>query len=365
MNQAPNNFSITSAHHGVFEDVAKSILSSLIGSMNFRAVAYARMHLRMNALENGQRAKEVAGYKRISGDELNIDDRADADAAIAEAANREQASPDFGFNIQMSPSELAKSMMILRDFFAQRIESIGIKSQRDKPGSIAETIQYQLDRGLNGEAQTKAQLIAEALDIDPAMLSAAMLEDHTRDVNDLRANAGKVITYLEQFGGNSDSDVDETTAEHTFDALPAHVQYKIIAKVIAAYEKQAKYQLIKLSRGNMDAASNYKMLKSVREDAVVWLKTFSLAKRQELNEYLDRGGDLPEFSDEVVTSNDARPNTQQSVVGMRAEQNTQAALARQSEDAAAREAEILAAREPKVIGKAQRAPKPKKADAAV
>lgn len=361
MNNALNNFSITTIHHDLFEDTSKSILSSILGSLNFRAIAYGRMALRSNALENGQRSPESAGYKRISGDELNIDDRNDADAAVAEAAQREEAAPDFGFNKQMLPSELACSMMALRDFFADRVYAIGIKSQRDTPGTIAETIEFQLNREPNSEAEAKAMAIAEALDIDPLMLKAAMLEDQTRDVNDLRINAGKIITYLERF---ADSETSEVDAEFIFDALPAQVQYKIIAKIIMAYEKQAKYQLIKLTRGNMDAASNYKMLKAKRAEAIVWLTTFGKAKRLELEEYMDRGGELPEFSDTIVSSNDTQRAPANNVVVGRNSQTTSAASARAKEDADAKEAAILARvaaeakpNEPKVIGAPRRGPK--------
>lgn len=357
MNQAPNNFSITSAHHGVFEDVSKSILSTLIGSMNFRAIAYARMHLRADALESAQRSQESAGYKRISGDELNIDDRNDADAAIAEAKQREDMAPDLGFNKPMLPGELAARMMTLRDFFIERMHAIGIKSQYDVPPAIADSIKYQLEREPDTEAQAKAAAIAEALDIDPAMMNAALLEDQTRDRTDLRNNAGKIITYLDKFAGGG---TDEAEAEASFDGLPAQVAYKIIAKVISAYEKQAKRQLILLTRGNMDAASNYKMLKSKREEAIVWLTTFSKAKRIELEDYMARGGNLPEFSDTVVDSNDTRRASSNVIVGhaKRTEESTAAASARMKEDAdelEARRTAALQTREPKVIGKARRA----------
>jgi hypothetical protein len=338
------NFSISTIHHGLFEDVSKSILSSMLGSLNFRAIAYGRMHLRADALENGQRSKESVGYKRITGDVLNIDDRNDADAAIAEAKQREEAAPDFGFNKQMLPGELAATMMQMRDFFAERVHAIGIKSQRDLPPAIADSIEYQLNR--------------------------ALLEDQTRDTNDLRANAGKVITYLDKFIG---SNTDEAQVESIFDALPAQVQYKIIAKVINAYEKQAKFQLVKLTRGNMDAATNYKLLKARREEAVLWLTTFSKAKHVELEEYMSRGGDLPEFSDTIVSSNDTQRTPVSNVMIGRANDATSAASARMKEDADAREDAAVQARinaavlaeaspnMPKSTGPARRAPKPETA----
>ncbi len=339
-----SNFSITTIHHDLFEDVSKAILSSILGSMNFRAVAYARMHLRADARE------QVSELDRP----LTNDDRNDADAAIAEAKQRTEAGQDFGFNVQMAPGELASSMMTLRGFFVDRVFAIGIKSQRDKPGTIAETIKYMIDREPAADSKDKAHAIAIALDIDPDILAAADFEDQQRDIADLKRNTGKIITYLDGFEVDDVSDVD---AEFIFDALPAHIQYKIIAKVIGAYEKQAKYQLVRVMRGNMDAASNYKMLKAKRDEAVMWLNTFSKAKTLELEDYMDRGGDLPEFSNTVVDSNDTMRATSSNVVVGRNTQTTQAASARAKEDADAHEAEVQA----KVAAnKMKRAPAPVK-----
>jgi hypothetical protein len=348
------NFSISTVHHGLYEDVSKSILSSVLGSLNFRAIAYGRMALRTDALENGQRSPESAGYKRISGDELNIDDRNDADAAIAEAQQRDNAGEDSGFAKQMQPSELAISMMLMREFFADRVYAIGIKSERDKPGTIADTIAFMLTREQDADAQAKMEAIAEALDIDPAMLNAAKLEDETRDRNDLKANVGKIITYLERFEGTL---LDEAGLEKLFDELPAQVQYKIIAKVITAYEKQGKFQLVKLTRGNMDAATNYKLLKAKRDEAIVWLNTFSKAKRIELEEYMSRGGELPEYSDTIVNSNDSERQPANNVMVGRANESTLAASARMKEDADAKEAAAIKAAKKSAV---RRAPAPVK-----
>ena len=310
--------SISTIHHNLPRIVSKSILKSFIGSLNATAIAYARGHLRYNALEN------VASRM---GDRIpTIDDRNDADAAIAEAHQRNTFAGDQGGVIQMQSGELADRIMGMRNYFADLLEQMK-EQANDVPLTIAETVQFQLDRPAeNNDALVEA--LALAVDIDPEVLKAAKLKMTTDDATDLRANAGKIISYLESFGGQHFSD---DQAEENFDALPAHVQFKFYGAVLRGYDKASEKAMISLLRGKIDAAGDIKMLKAVKAELQNDLRIFSKKHRIELDAYIERGGSLPSIDDHEIVVENTRKASDNAIVGARAIAND-AAQARIDED---------------------------------
>lgn len=285
--------SITSVHHNLPRIVSKQILKSMIGSLNATAIAYARGHLRFNAIE------------KIAEDTQDrvptIDDFNDAQNAVDEAAFRNTVVADgMGFEVQMQSGELAERLMSLRNYYAELL--VQMKDQaNDAPLTIAETVRFQMDRQPDSN-DTLVEALALAVDIDPAVLKAAKLKMINDDAADLRANAGKIITYLERFQGEH---MDQAEAETMIDALPAHVQYKLMSAAIRAHDKASQKAMIMLLRGKIDAAGDIKLIKGNREELVAWLKTFSVAKQVQLDAYIERGGMLPELEDRtLVTSNE-------------------------------------------------------------
>lgn len=281
--------SLTAVHTELPAIVSKQILQSMIGSLNATSIAYARGHLRFNATEQ---TKENAD--RVP----TIDDLNDAQAAVAEAEERQHAATGMGFNVQMQSGELVVRLMYLRGFFAQELLRLAATA-KDVPLSIAETVSFQMNRApSNNDALIEA--LAAAVELDPDMLKAAKLEMDTSDAADLKANAGKVITFLERY---ECSDIDDAAeVEHVLDTLPAHVVYKLMFAAVRAYDKANKRALTALLRGKLDAAGDIKMLKAQREAALVWLKTLSVARAAELDEYIERGGNLPEIEDRTIVS---------------------------------------------------------------
>jgi|GEM_PF-1907101 len=299
--------SITTIHHNLPLNVSKQIVKSIIGSLNATAIAYARGHLRYNAIENIADRKDVP----------TIDEYNDAQNAVEEANFRNTTVADgMGFEVQMQSGELAENFMRLRNYFAAFLAQHQA-TQNDVPLSIAETVKFQLTRpSQNNDDMIEA--LALAVDVDPEMLKAAQLKMVTDDTADLKANAGKVITYLEAFetyakdeGGKQVPvcDEDEISIESMFDTLPAHVQYKLMSAAIRAHDKAVQKALMALLRGKLDAAGDSKMLKANRESLVAWLTTFSKVKRVQLDAYLERGGVLPELEDRTIVGTEANTNT--------------------------------------------------------
>ena len=292
--------SITTINHNLPLNVSKQVVKSIIGSLNATAIAYARGHLRYNAVEN------IANVKQ--NEVPTIDDYNDAQNAVDEANFRNTTVADgMGFEIQMQSGELAENFMRLRNYFAAFL-SQHQATQNDTPLSIAETVQFQLTRpSQNNDDMIEA--LAAAVDIDPDMLKAAQLKMVTDDTADLKTNAGKVITFLEAFEAYAKDesgkqvpicDEDEITIESMFDTLPAHVQYKLMSAAIRAHDKAQQKALMALLRGKLDAAGDTKMIKANREQLVTWLTTFSRVKRVQLDAYLERGGVLPELEDRTI-----------------------------------------------------------------
>ena len=338
-----SNVSITTIHHELPKVVSKQILKSMIGSLNATAIAYARGHLRFNAFENNSTAAETRGYKRPArDDEMHIDDANDAQNAIAEAKFRDEVvTPGMGGEDIMPSGVLAEKLIRVREYYA--VHLLQMQDQvNDVPLTIAETVKFQMDRQPDNN-DTLIEALAAAVDIDPELLKAAQIKMTTDDAADLRANAGKVITYLERF---QDVDLDERAVESLVDTLPAHVQYKLMSAAIRAHDKAQQKALIALLRGKLDAAGDIKLIKGHREDLLAWLTTFSKAKRVQLDAYIERGGTLMEIEDRtIVTSESNKPS---------------ATAVPKSPMAPIGSCEVKHD-EPKVIGQARRAPAPQSA----
>jgi len=225
------------------------------------------------------------------------------------------------------------------------------------------------------------EALALATDIDPEMLKAAQIKMVTDDVADLKANAGKIVTYLESFEAYARDgsgkqvavcDEDEISIESMFDRLPAHVQYKLMHAAVRAHDKAQQKSLMSLLRGKLDAAGDIKFIKANREDIVAWLGTFMKAKGPALEAYMERGGMLPMLEDRTIVSGathvgdtHTKPSStvvdnllqptkpvMQSAAARRMQEATDAAQARRDED--------KAEAEKKTKGQMRRAPAPAK-----
>lgn len=341
-------FSITTIHHNLPTTIAKAVVGAMNGSFNFRAVAYARMAIRQDAYEQREQ-RAMAGYKRFS-EELNIDDRAEADMANKELAEKQEASKDFGFMPTIPARDMARMMMTLRGFCTDRMEELGPRSERELPQPIKATIQYMLTADPIRDRE-KLRALAEACEIDFEDMEEGAKLDHETDIKELARTIGQVTSMLDAMEVH---DVEDSVVEACFDELPKHVQFKLIAKVISVYEREAAKAMRRIRGGSFDAASEFKMLKAQRNEAVAWLKNFETIHKAALADYLDNGGMLPDFDTPVVTSN--KPVERAS--NTRADESTSAAAARLKEDNDEREAQAASKREPKSKGAPRRAPAP-------
>lgn len=318
---------ISQVHLNLPSIVSRGILKSMIGSLNATAIAYTRMHLRF-----GQRELP---------EQPSIDDFNDEAAAVDEQIARDFATQQQGFNVPMATTTLIAHLMEIREFFVQRLAALQV-DKNDVALTIPETVKFQMDRAPDANESLIAAL-ATAVGIDPAMLKAAQLKMVTDDAADLKANAGKIIDFLGQYC-DLGTEHTEGEIESIYNSLPAHVQYKLMSAAIRAHDKQQQRSMIALLRGKIDAAGDIKLLDGHRAELVVWLSTFSKAHTRELDEYLERGGTLPELEDRtLITSNE----------------QTSAKVEDKIED----KVEVEAKAEPKSTGFFRRAPKPESAGA--
>lgn len=282
---------ITTIHHNLVASVSKQILKSMVGSINASVIAYARGHLRFDALEN------ISVHKngRTLADVPHIDDYCDAHAALDEAIENGNASEAMGFAKQMANAEIIERLMTVRNYLADELTQLATQ-QNDVPLTIAETIRFQLDRQPDNN-ESLVEALALAVDIDPEMLKAAKIKMLNDDRADLIATAGRVVTYLQTFDGPSSS---AAYVDDQFEGLPAHVQYKLVGAVIRSYDKASQKAMLSLLRGKLDAAGDIKMIKGAVADAHLWMKSFAQQNRAELDAYIERGGSLPEIEDRTV-----------------------------------------------------------------
>lgn len=281
--------SITTVHHDLPIEVSKSILKSMIGSLNATVIAYARMHLRYGPRD----LPEVP----------TIDDANDEIAAVNEEIARAGITEDQGFNAQMPTLQLIQHLMELRDFFNDCLLQMQT-TKNDVALTIAETVKFQLSRPSTTN-DDMIEALAAAVEMDPEILKAAQLKMVNDDASDLKANAGRIVDFLGQYD-NVYCWQDDSDVEIVFSTLPAHVQYKLVFAALRAHDKAKQKAMISLLRGKLDAAGDIKMVSAHHADLVVYLTTFSKANRVELDAYMERGGTLPLLEDRtIVTSNKA------------------------------------------------------------
>lgn len=279
---------ITTFFHNVPKSVARNLIKGMIGSFNASAIAYTRSYLRQSEFErvgDKDEAPTIDDYN----DTLNLQDEADeADAARS----------GMGFRTQQSAQEIAERFCVLRGYLVGKLAEFANDPKRDVALSFEETLDFQIARSADGNKDA-LEALALAVDIDVDLLKAANLKMVEDDRADLKKRRGQILTFVESFDG---SILESDEAQHMFDGFPAHVQYKIAGAVMRAYKKQIEREMMALIRGNLDAAGNVKMLRGCNDELKLWVKSFSLEHRSELNEYTDNGGTLPELVDDVITA---------------------------------------------------------------
>ena len=279
---------ITTFFHNVPKSVARNLIKGMIGSFNASAIAYTRAYLRQSEFERiGDRdeAPTIDDYN----DTLNLqDEQHEADAARS----------GMGFRTQMQPEEIAERFCGLRGYLVGKLAEYANDPKRDVALSFKETLDFQIARSADGNKDA-LEALALAVEIEVELLKAAQLKMVEDDRADLKKRYGQILSFVEQFDG---SILENDEAQALFDGFPAHVQYKIAGAIMRAYKKQIEREMMALIRGNLDAAGNVKMLRGSVEEMKLWVKSFSLEHRSELNDYTDNGGVLPELVDEVVTA---------------------------------------------------------------
>lgn len=279
---------ITTFFHNVPKSVARNLIKGMIGSFNASAIAYTRAYLRQSEFERiGDRdeAPTIDDYN----DTLNLqDEQHEADAARS----------GMGFRAQMQPEEIAERFCVLRGYLVGKLAEYANDPKRDVALSFKETLDFQIARSADGNKDA-LEALALAVEIEVELLKAAQLKMVEDDRADLKKRYGQILSFVEQFDG---SILENDEAQALFDGFPAHVQYKIAGAVMRAYKKQIEREMMALIRGNLDAAGNVKMLRGSVEEMKLWVKSFSLEHRSELNDYTDNGGVLPDLVDEIVTA---------------------------------------------------------------
>lgn len=294
----------TTVHTDLPVSVAKGIAKALIGSLNSTAIAYARGHIRFSPTEN-----------ILAGDEEKIptiDDFNESLASIDAEHAHDKFASNAGLVTQMASGDIAHRLMHLRSFWCSFLLEHQVLDM-DVPLSIADTLNFQMSRKPD-QNEGALEALATACDIDPAILKAANLKMVTSDTDDLRNNAGKILSYLSLMTG-AEHDIDSDEADSIFDELPAHVRFKLLFSALRAYDNATQTALKRLLRGNLDGAGDIKMLEGNKLALKTALFTFQAKHRLELDAYLERGGVLPELEDRTIVSTElkAKPKAEPKV----------------------------------------------------
>ncbi len=256
----------------------KQFIKSMIGSLNSSIIGNIRGHIRQDALE------QIAFKEDIP----TIDDFNDAMAAIGEEQMRDAAFSDAGLTSLMPSIEIAAHLNIIRASLVEQLSQTK-STEFDVPLSIPDTLKFQLERAPSiNEARLK--MLAKALDKDYELLKHVQIDAFRVEREQLAKVAGQVLTLIGMLEDQGDADA-------SFDALPAHVRFKLVASSIKALNKAGEQALMQLLRFNkMDGATDHTLIEAVIKECKTWLAQFQREHSNELNEYIERGGVLPEVN---------------------------------------------------------------------
>ena len=278
---------MTTTFTAVFEalpiNARKSALKSLTGSLNSSIIGYVRTHIRQSRYENVSREPSAP----------TIDTFNDAMSQIDERVADQRALNDMGLAQQVPAISTAHSLELVRNFCVMQLADIA-RTPNDTPLSIDDTLNFQLSREPNiNEPALKA--LAAALDLDVDALKAAKVKMFNDDRTELVDMRDQIADIVREF--DIDGCEDEEHVEAAFAALPAQLQYKLMATLTTSLKKSSERALQDLLRFNrIAAAGDIQLIKAVCKEINAWGRNFAVSHSVELDAFIERGGQLAEMA---------------------------------------------------------------------
>lgn len=270
--------------------IQKNVIKSLGGSLNSSIIGYTRSHIRQSRYENVSR--ELQGDEVPTIDRFN-DSRAEADERLAAALAMQDAG--VAPSNDLPPLTIAHHLSFIRAHFSEELLAKA-SHPRDVLLSIPETLAFQISRSPQVDEAALRKLI-EVLELETTVeeLAAIKRKDHMRDHQELLDMRGQILDTIGSFSHNIDADTD-AEVEHTFDQLPAPIQYRLVVSIGKALQNVGKQALSRIMRGQLDAAGDTKLIAPVIEDCRDWLQEIYRKYSADLDAFTERGGSLPELS---------------------------------------------------------------------
>lgn len=264
----------------------KSLLKTLIGSLNSSIISYTRGHIRQSRYENISNGS----------DSPTIDAFNEAMADIHEEAADRNALEDMGLTVTMPNIEIARKLDVVRLWAIGELASLA-NHPSDVALTVRDTITFQIKAEPNiNEPALKA--LALALNQDVEVLKAAKLKLIEDERDELIKMAGQIIYTVHSLNAFDDDDqVDSAQADDAVSALPHHIQYKLGASVLRGLKKGGDKALASLLRYNrLESAGDIALIKGAHNELVATMKVFAEQHIEELTAYQERGGQLAEIS---------------------------------------------------------------------
>lgn len=280
------NLNITSTVLSLPVMPRKSLLKTLIGSLNSSIISYTRGHIRQSRYENISNGS----------DSPTIDAFNEAMADIHEEAADRNALEDMGLTVTMPNIEIARKLDVVRLWAIGELAALA-NHPSDVALTVRDTITFQIKSSPDiNEPALKA--LALALNQDFEVLKAAKLKLIEDERDELIKMAGQIIDTVHSLNSFDDDDqVDSAQADDAESALPHHIQYKLGASVLRGLKKGGDKALASLLRYNrLESAGDIALIKGAHNELVVNMKLFSEQHVEELTAYQERGGQLAEIS---------------------------------------------------------------------
>lgn len=274
--------SVPHARRYVMWSVANSLNNSIIGQL--------QSHLRREAFDEQDEVNRSVEYNNEQMDQATLDkyneQRAAVDAMIAE----QEARVDQGFEAITPPIDIAEILVNLRAWLAGRMEFMA-KSRYELAQPISESIAFRLKDAPKADEKKVMQLhILTKLPLDVLRKADLKVKVTERDV--LVKNMHRIIELSEELVEKAP--VTDEQVEQNFDALPVHVQYRLIGAVIRSLKGAMDAEVKALIRfGRTDAVTNRLIIEQVLEGYKALLGEFTSTHADALYEYEQRGFPLP------------------------------------------------------------------------
>ena len=265
---------------------------STANSLNNYIIANAQAHIRSENSKLREVNQDVEYLSGLGLDQKTIDAFNEQKAMLDELRANADNLVEQGFEAPIPPLETCERLVNLRAVISEKMKATA-KTVRDLAQPINDSIAYRLSqRPSVDEGLVMRWYIACDGKVSVEELRRVAMKQLLTDRKSLLDQAGQIIDLVTQLSWKSIPQDDEV--EGVFDALPIHVQYKLIGNVVRTLNVAMANEVAAFIRFNrMDSITNRTVISAVLQAYIDKFERFGHDNAEALIAYEERGSRLP------------------------------------------------------------------------